>query len=97
MALSSSAVRVAEPIRVEPAYSDREAVWQKVVSHGPYPLMAGSDGYVELIGSHPRKLVGHHARAGYITTDYACQLSGSVAQNRSLHESWRVGRIILHS
>jgi hypothetical protein len=53
MALSSSAVKVADPIRLESAYSDREAVWQKVVSHGPYPLMAGSEGYVELMGSYP--------------------------------------------
>jgi hypothetical protein len=41
------------PVRVAPAYEDREAVWQTVRSHSPYPLMAGSEGYVELMGDHP--------------------------------------------
>ena len=67
MVVSSSAARVVSPIRVSPAYSDREAVWRTVVSHGPYPLMAGSEGYIELMGSHPltpffRSVLGRDGR-----------------------------------
>jgi hypothetical protein len=41
------------PIRMEPAYRNRDAVWRAVVSHGPYPLMAAGAGYRELIGDMP--------------------------------------------
>jgi hypothetical protein len=44
---------ITPPLRVEPAYPDRASVWNTVVAHSPYQLMAGSDGYAELIGDQP--------------------------------------------
>ena len=85
MVVSSSAARIVSPIRVSPAYSDREAVWRTVVSHGPYPLMAGSEGYIELIGSHPltpffRSVLARRRSRGSMTTP-----TGSSITSRS----WR--------
>jgi hypothetical protein len=41
------------PIKLEEAYSDRTAVWSGVLRRSPYPLMAGSKGYQELMGDQP--------------------------------------------
>ncbi len=45
----TTAPTVAPPVRLEPAYADRSSVWNLVTSHSPYPLMAGSEGYRELM------------------------------------------------
>ncbi|RDH79674.1 hypothetical protein DVS77_05555 [Mycolicibacterium moriokaense] len=37
------------PIRLAPAYTDRDAVWRVVVDHAPYPLMAAGAGYGEMM------------------------------------------------
>jgi hypothetical protein len=42
-----------QPVKVDPAYLDREGVWRAVVDHSPYPLMAGSKGYEALMGGLP--------------------------------------------
>ena len=41
------------PITLDVAYSDRQEVWQTVIRRSPYPLMAGSKGYGELMGDQP--------------------------------------------
>jgi hypothetical protein len=41
------------PITLDVAYSDRPGVWQTVLRRSPYPLMAGSKGYGELMGDQP--------------------------------------------
>lgn len=49
---AAAATTIFSPIRIEPAYQDRGAVWQAVVSYGRYPLMAaGADR--GLIGDMP--------------------------------------------
>src|SRR5580700_9958282 len=53
MTTSPATGTIAPPFMVEPAYLDRPGVWETVLSHGPYPLMAGSEGYIELIGNQP--------------------------------------------
>jgi hypothetical protein len=40
---------IATPIRVAPAYEDRDAVFDAVARHAPYPLMSAGAGYGELI------------------------------------------------
>lgn len=37
------------PLRLEPAYSDRDEVWRVLVEHAPYPLMAAGAGYDEMM------------------------------------------------
>jgi hypothetical protein len=39
------------PLRLEPAYADRDAVWHKVSEHAPYPLMAAGAGYEMMNGA----------------------------------------------
>jgi hypothetical protein len=56
------------PIKLEQAYSNRPAVWRTVVGHSPYPLMAGSKGYGELMGNQPlypffRSVWAHNGKA----------------------------------
>jgi hypothetical protein len=41
-------MEIATPIRIAPAYVDRDAIWGLVRSHGPYPLMWSSAGYGEM-------------------------------------------------
>jgi hypothetical protein len=41
------------PITLDVAYADRPGVWQTVIRRSPYPLMAGSKGYGELMGDQP--------------------------------------------
>jgi hypothetical protein len=43
-----TAVEIAEPVWVEPAYRDREAVRELVRDHSPYALMMSSAGYGEM-------------------------------------------------
>jgi hypothetical protein len=50
---TTTTTTIVPPVRVEPAYSDRDAVWRAVISHGPYPLMAAGAGYRELMGDLP--------------------------------------------
>ena len=45
-----SVTDLAEPVWVEPAYDDREAVRSIVRDHSPYPLMMSSAGYGEMAG-----------------------------------------------
>jgi hypothetical protein len=37
------------PLRLEPAYTDRDEVWRVLVEHAPYPLMAAGAGYNEMM------------------------------------------------
>jgi hypothetical protein len=46
-------MQIATPVRISPAYSDREAVLELVKLHAPYPLMAGMAGYGEMMGADP--------------------------------------------
>ena len=41
------------PLRVEPAYSDRDAVWRTVLDHAPYPMMVAGAGYGEMMQFAP--------------------------------------------
>ena len=41
------------PLRLEPAYADRDAVWRTLLDHAPYPMMAAGAGYSEMMGSVP--------------------------------------------
>jgi hypothetical protein len=50
---NATATTIFPPVRVEPAYADRDAVWRTIASHGPYPLMAAGAGYRELMGDMP--------------------------------------------
>ncbi len=57
-----------QPIKLEGAYSDRQGVWRAVIRRSPYPLMAGSKGYGELMGDQPlypffRSVWAHDGRA----------------------------------
>ena len=45
MATAKTAPVTVPPLRVEPAYSDRDAVWRTVVDHAPYPMMVAGAGY----------------------------------------------------
>jgi hypothetical protein len=47
-----TAVEIAEPVWVEPAYRDRDAVRALVRDHSPYPLMMSSAGYGEMAQQH---------------------------------------------
>jgi len=47
-----TAVEIAEPVWVEPAYQDRDAVRALVRDHSPYPLMMSSAGYGEMAQQH---------------------------------------------
>lgn len=42
-------IAIAPPLWVSPAYPDRDAVWAMVTSHSPYPLMASSSGYSQMM------------------------------------------------
>lgn len=41
------------PLRVQPAYADRDAVRRTILDHAPYPLMSAGAGYGELMQSAP--------------------------------------------
>jgi hypothetical protein len=41
------------PLRLDPAYPDRDAVWRNLVDHAPYPLMAAGAGYGEMMKGAP--------------------------------------------
>jgi hypothetical protein len=41
------------PLRLDPAYPDRDAVWRTLVDHAPYPLMAAGAGYGEMMKGAP--------------------------------------------
>ena len=39
------------PLRLEPAYADRDAVWRTLLDHAPYPMMAAGAGYSEMMAA----------------------------------------------
>ncbi|MGO9158497.1 hypothetical protein [Mycobacterium sp.] len=41
------------PLRVQPAYADRDAVRRTILDHAPYPLMIAGAGYSEMLQSAP--------------------------------------------
>jgi hypothetical protein len=41
------------PLRLEPAYTDRDMVWRTLLDHAPYPMMAAGAGYSEMMGAVP--------------------------------------------
>ncbi|BBZ37868.1 hypothetical protein [Mycobacterium conspicuum] len=41
------------PLRVQPAYADREAVRRTILEHAPYPMMIAGAGYSEMMQSAP--------------------------------------------
>jgi hypothetical protein len=41
------------PLRLEPAYADRDAVWRALIGQGPYPLMSAGSGYEEMMKRAP--------------------------------------------
>ncbi len=41
------------PLRVEPAYADREAVLRTILDHAPYPMMSAGAGYGEMMRLAP--------------------------------------------
>jgi hypothetical protein len=41
------------PLRVEPAYADRDAVRRTILDHAPYPMMSAGAGYGEMMQSAP--------------------------------------------
>ena len=47
-----TAVEIAAPVWVDPAYRDRDAVRALVRDHSPYPLMMSSAGYGEMAQQH---------------------------------------------
>lgn len=40
---------IVPPVRLEPAYADRDATCRTLVNHAPYPLMAAGAGYAEMM------------------------------------------------
>jgi hypothetical protein len=53
MATAKTAPVTVPPLRVEPAYSDRDAVWRTVLDHAPYPMMVAGAGYGEMMQFAP--------------------------------------------
>jgi hypothetical protein len=53
MATAKTAPVTVPPLRVEPAYSDRDAVWRAVRDHAPYPMMVAGAGYGEMMQFAP--------------------------------------------
>ena len=53
MATAKIAPVTVPPLRVEPAYADRDAVWRTVLDHAPYPMMVAGAGYSEMMQSAP--------------------------------------------
>lgn len=53
MATAKTAPVTVPPLRVEPAYSDRDAVWRTVRDHAPYPMMVAGAGYGEMMQFAP--------------------------------------------
>jgi hypothetical protein len=51
MTTTASVPATVPPFRLEPAYNDRDQVWQAILDHAPYPLMASASGYGEMMGS----------------------------------------------
>ncbi len=47
---TSTGRRTVPPLRLEPAYADRNATWRKMIEHAPYPLMAAAKGYEMMNG-----------------------------------------------
>ena len=41
------------PLRVQPAYADRDAVRRTILDHAPYPMMSAGAGYSEMMQSAP--------------------------------------------
>ena len=41
------------PLRIEPAYADRDAVRRAILDHAPYPIMIAGAGYSEMMQSAP--------------------------------------------
>jgi len=41
------------PLRVQPAYADRDAVRRTILDHAPYPMMSAGAGYGEMMQSAP--------------------------------------------
>ena len=41
------------PLRVQPAYADRDAVRRTILDHAPYPLMSAGAGYSEMMQLAP--------------------------------------------
>ena len=53
MATAKTAPVTIPPLRVEPAYTDRHAVWRTVLDHAPYPMMVAGAGYGEMMQFAP--------------------------------------------
>jgi hypothetical protein len=66
---------VAPPLWVSPAYDDRDAVWQRVIAHPPYPIMAGTAGYEEMMSAFlPPWFRAHWALDGQADDEHAMAL-----------------------
>ena len=53
MATAKTAPVTVPPLRIEPAYTDRDAVWRTILEHAPYPMMAAGAGYSEMMQLAP--------------------------------------------
>lgn len=53
MATAKTGPVTVPPVRVEPAYSDRDAVRRTVLDHAPYPMMVAGAGYSEMMQFAP--------------------------------------------
>jgi hypothetical protein len=53
MATAKTAPVTVPPLRVEPAYSDRDAVLRTILDHAPYPMMVAGAGYGQMMQFAP--------------------------------------------